>query len=51
MSNATNHIVAAETARFCKRVELSDARVSKPYGESMLQFPHMFEHRHRDRVV
>ena len=39
MSNATNHIVAAEPARFCKRVELSDVRVSKPYGESMLQFP------------
>jgi hypothetical protein len=30
---------------------LSDVRVCEPYGESVLQFPHALEHRHRDRVV
>ena len=34
-----------------ERVELLDVPVSKSNGESMFQFPHVFEHRHRDHVV
>jgi hypothetical protein len=34
-----------------ERVELSDVRVSKSDSESVLQFPHAFERRYRDRVV
>jgi hypothetical protein len=49
--NATNHIIAAESDRVCERVELLDVRVSESNGESVLEFPHAFEHRHRDRVV
>ena len=32
--------VAAESARLCEGVELSDVRVSNPNGESMFEFPH-----------
>ena len=48
---ASHNLVALQPARSRKTLKVSNMLVGQPDGESMFQFPHSLEHRHRDRAV